>query len=919
MVKYGKLYRELQIEEFKDNYINYKKLKKKIKEIQSLLPQINNNSMSIDLSLNQTAKLRQEMSSSSEEGSSSQNDNFLIFSKEFKNLLNEEFQRCFNFFKLISKQLHNKLNKHLYTQTNYVSYNLDEFIKEATNINDTIYLAKCLNDFVNDNMTALKKILKKFDKKFSNFFGNFGPKYILENLSIKDSDMEFLLQSKIIDETSTICESNLSLLNEYFKEYCLNNIVTINKKNEFENKYNSINQYIRNIDEVIYFRIQYKEWFYFSTKESQIISKSKLFNNLMFNPILFSAYHKDDLMNKFLSRTKEIKEIEKMQIPMTLVNKINIVLIFIHNFFYNTLISGIYPLLFELMGETKDKSFIPYSLLIIASTYFFSYFSIIIDRHFGNKKIKKAYMISYILSILGSIFYIFSYQKNDANQFNSLLFKSSMIAFLVISRIIIGLGASPTIGKKYILNYSSKYFLPFISKIYVFISILGHSFGPLIGFFLYEIPDVKIFKYLYYSKFNCIGWYGFIMSFILLILNLILFTPPYSRKFKRIVTNRSFARVSEFYDQSTTIPFLDNELEDAQDKEYYQLQREKIKEQNNEEDDAFENINGKNHVKLRHLSENDANIIITKENDNIDEKNITKYNNPKKSNAFFDNLINGKINENKDNDNYLSNPFATMMQKYQQEINGEDEADLESFFSNVNMIPRTIEDIIRKEKTNFGYLNKNLSLILFTLFFNSLLKENLVGYCSYYFYYKITFDPEKDYIEHKYLSLFISVSFLLEISSMPFIFPLYRLNKLIKKLLIILMFINILLMIPVIISKYINLYIYFIIITLIFSISSIIEVLFSCYLAYLTPPEWKISSLNAGMLPLIIMTFGKLSGCLICLSAFSSNLMLNHYIIIGLSFIGYGICSFFILKSKNFRIKAIARIIRKSEIEQNVI
>ena len=112
----------------------------------------------------------------------------------------------------------------------------------------------------------------------------------------------------------------------------------------------------------------------------------------------------------------------------------------------------------------------------------------------------------------------------------------------------------------------------------------------------------------------------------------------------------------------------------------------------------FDNINGKNHVKLRHLSENDANIITTKENDN-----------------------------------------------------------LESFFSNVNMIPRTIEDIIRKEKTSFGYLNKNLSLILFTLFFNSLLKENLVGYCSYYFYYKITFDPEKDYIDHKYLSLFISV------------------------------------------------------------------------------------------------------------------------------------------------------------------
>ena len=71
------------------------------------------------------------------------------------------------------------------------------------------------------------------------------------------------------------------------------------------------------------------------------------------------------------------------------------------------------------------------------------------------------------------------------------------------------------------------------------------------------------------------------------------------------------------------------------------------------------------------------------------------------------------------------------------------------------------------------------------------------------------------------------------------------------------------------------------------------------------------------MLPLMVMTFGKLSGCLICLSAFSGNLMLNHYIIIGLNFIGYGISGIFILKSKNFRIKAIARIMRQSELEQN--
>ena len=40
---------------------------------------------------------------------------------------------------------------------------------------------------------------------------------------------------------------------------------------------------------------------------------TKLFNNLMFNPILFSAYHKDDLCNKFLSRKDALKEIEQLQ------------------------------------------------------------------------------------------------------------------------------------------------------------------------------------------------------------------------------------------------------------------------------------------------------------------------------------------------------------------------------------------------------------------------------------------------------------------------------------------------------------------------------------------------------------------------------------------------------------------------------
>ena len=255
MVKFGKYYRQLHLVEFRDNYIDYKKLKQKIKIIQNSLPQMHNNSINMALTSTSAIKLRPTLSSLVDE-TIQENDSFLNKLNEFKDLLNEEFQKFYNFFKSVQKQLYRKLNKHLYTQTNYISYNLDEFLEEVTKLRNTMYLAKCLNEFINDNMAAIKKILKKFDKKFHNFFGNIGPKYILDKLTTENSDMEYLLQFKVIDETSTICESNLKLLKECFNEFCLNNKVTIQQMNEFETKHNSIHKYIKDIDEIIYYRIQ---------------------------------------------------------------------------------------------------------------------------------------------------------------------------------------------------------------------------------------------------------------------------------------------------------------------------------------------------------------------------------------------------------------------------------------------------------------------------------------------------------------------------------------------------------------------------------------------------------------------------------------------------------------------------------------
>jgi hypothetical protein len=937
MVKYGKLFRELQITEFKGNYINYKKLKQKIKEIQELLPRTSQQLMKNRASNVSTMKLRPTIQSEKDDYDSYENanDQYGDKLKEFKLLLDEEFQRCYKYFKSMRKQLHNKLNRHLYTQTNYLSYNLEQILKEVKNLQNTTYLAKCLNAFINDNMKAIKKILKKFDKKFSNYFGNIGPKYILDNLTKQNSELEYLLQFKIIDEASCICESNLKLLSEYFKEFCNSNKVDNISKNEFELKANKILEYIRDIDELIYFKIQYKEWFYYTKKDAPIISNSNLFKNIMFNPILFSAYHKDDLMNKFLSRKDQIKEIEHIQLPLSTINKINITLIFIQTFFYNTLISGIYPILFELMGETNDNSsFIPYSLLIIASTYIFSYFSIMFYHYFGTKNIKAAYTISYILFFIGSIAYILCYRNDDLEYIvikdGQIFRKTSLIGFLLFSRIVIGLGANPTMGKRYILNYASKYFLPFISKIYVIISILGHSMGPLIGFFLYDINDYKFFEIIYYSKYNCIGWYGLIMSFILLLTHLFLFTSPFSHKFSRLKEKKKTTHYGTMTSQDT--PFLDDDIEDTQDKEFYKLQREmkiKVSTDNNfEQNDEVNSYTDKNVKNLRNLSGMNENIDIGDEDLKSEGKNKEEMNIDnlfiKSSTLEVKDIRN--IEENiKTSNNYEINPLLISTNSE----NIKDETQEEGSFTNINMIPRTIDDLIRKEKKTFGYLNKNLLIILIILFFDNLLKENFVAYCSYYIYYSITYgddgkkkgeEIDNDSINVKYLSCLISLSYLLEIFSIPFILPFYRINTLIKKSLITLMILTVLLMIPLSIQFICeNIYIYFIIISCVFLISSIIEVLSSCYLAYLTPPEWVFSQINAGALPLFVMTFGKLCGCLICLTAFTKILLFNHHIVIGLTLFGYGISGIFILKSKNFRIKAIARIMRKSELEQNFI
>ena len=95
------------------------------------------------------------------------------------------------------------------------------------------------------------------------------------------------------------------------------------------------------------------------------------------------------------------------------------------------------------------------------------------------------------------------------------------------------------------------------------------AFGPLIGGLLLYLPETKIwiFEYNYY---NCIGWYGYIISFILLFFMFLFFTRPDSTNF--------FILKNESKDNTFTgSNFYEGNIEDTQDKEYYKLQMESHK------------------------------------------------------------------------------------------------------------------------------------------------------------------------------------------------------------------------------------------------------------------------------------------------------------------------------------------------------
>jgi hypothetical protein len=818
-------------------------------------------------------------------------------------------------------------------------------------------------------MYALKNILKKFDNKLSTYCGNIQTKYICKQLTLPENNkLKTLLQCKIIDEALTICESNLNELMKYFnqsnsshinsrkitlefqnmennnnikedkKENLISNDLTnnnndnmalngLNIKTKINEKKDEILKYMKEIDEFTYFKIQYGDWFYYIKEENDKLTKhnQKLLENDIFNPILSASYKDDNIIMKFLSKKKEIKE---AQVKMSLLNKINITFIIIHSFFYNTLVTCIYPSLFIYIKH-KNYNHI-YSFLTIVFTYLSSFFFMIIYHNTDINNIKITNNISYILLFIGSLGYSLSLSIKNLKD------TEEYIIFLYIlgSRISIGLGNNIMMGKKYITLYSPRFYVAKISLYFLIFQILGLAFGPLFGAILLYIPESEdpLFLKIEYNRYNCIGWYGCIFSFILFIFNCILFTRPDSSYF--------FIVKNENQENNMNNNNFEDDIEDTQDKEFYKMQKEMINNKQNYLNNSIDNnASGLDEsLNVKEDSDEIKQFNISKRLSNIlSQKNLTIYNELGKtkkvkkrtsslSKKDLDEIIVEGNEENIDiNYNNNPNPFMLQIQKEMEEIDNI-ENNTNNDFNRINMIPRAIDDIIRKEKVSFGYVNHNLLILFLLLFFNNMIKENYIAFFSYYITEKEGFSKYGNNMsEYKLLCFLTGSVYLIELISLFFIFPFHKINYLFKKYLIILMILTNILMISLSIFIYCDnddnedasniIFLYITIISLLILINMIIEIISSSYLTYLLPPGWKFSNIRAGALTVYIMNLGKITGVLFCLVSFNETKW-NYFGITIIVFLAYTCISIYLYKSPNVRIKSICRIMQYKKLTE---
>ena len=499
MVKYGKDFRKNQKIEWKEKYFDYKAHKKLIKQY---------------IKENEKNALMDELTPSA---------GLEKLSEEFVGKLDKEIKKVYIFFANKEKTLYKKINQYLHLKNQYPDFELSDYVEQYNLLKDLSQLSLDMSNYVYYNLKALLKILKKFDNKVltsknKDLFIRIN--YIQTRIEEQNSDILYLLNFKMIDEVNVILED---LINSLMQQFKLNKDTLEEETNE-DNKENKLIEGVQNLDEASTLIKQNHEQI---KKNIQEIDKISDKVNRLFVPWKSFLRISSDANSRYIQIQRESAINDSMssgRVRMkTIINSIsfsrqskyNIAIILIHGFLYMFSFSVIIPSytsFIENFDKDQKTQTLYWGILMIMAPLG-TLINYLYETFLFKRSTKKPIILSCVGLIVGNLLYVYS--------------PHSKIYLLFLGRLICGLFNLRTHNKMYIINFLLQKDVSFYLTMFHTTSILGLGIGfaSNAGFLFIKSEKSIINK----STMGPI--IAIIISFILLIFTIAMFTEAHSKSF----------------------------------------------------------------------------------------------------------------------------------------------------------------------------------------------------------------------------------------------------------------------------------------------------------------------------------------------------------------------------------------------------
>lgn len=742
MVKFGKFIEANKKEEWKNNYISYNKLKELIDELtlkrdeqekkdQDYFTNVTNKSKpksedkeSDNLNIEEdksnpllsktkvikkssSISINKHNSSISKKKTSKEDYNTILEStlgeyiKEFTSQLDNEIKKFFKFYKELEKRLYNDVYKNLKTTT-YSDLTLLEIFKELHNIEELCSFLLEVCEFINLNVTGVRKILKKFDKKFELQYNPIALFYLGNALENSDSGLLYILKFKCIDDSSAIIERLLNDL-DYLKDKQFSLIqeknkievdnlrhstpYTLTKNNKNDYNFSNSNNNIRKtgqfkdidnaleepflikelkiedlkLDKTDLLKSKITEKIYNLKKQLEKVDESNdMIRNSVENWTLIIQNNLRMISDKDaefkLWKQKETKLANNEIIIKNLTPQIQEILVeekphhsifniwvcLIHTCVNSLNSTIVFPTNSRYIESIGASSFL--TGIVIASTHFAAIGFTFLYSNWTNSSYRSPLLFSIVAYFFGNIFYSYS------GYFES-------IYPMIIGRFLIGVGSARVINRRYLIDHVEEAHLLHYSLLYVILTCIGHVLGPLLAVFILLLKDYSFLNGI--IVFNMFTWPAWVCSLVWVVglfVVYVYFKDPENLK------NKGESGINNNQEEYEELTKVNKEINTNQN--------------NEEEEFTFQKLNSFAPLKQETFKVSNIEEFNKALNTSTDEK-------------YFNNNNTSLNSNNKGN----------------------------HFRDNIQLVERDIKEIIKDQETNFfSYMSVAFTILLFTLF-----------------------------------------------------------------------------------------------------------------------------------------------------------------------------------------------------------